>query len=485
MKQHLKILLEKLKNKKVAFLGIARTNTPVIKLLLEYRNKYNIEILALDSVKNSKDAFIRDLISQGIECRLGDNYLEKLDMDIIFRTPGIYYGSKELEKAKNKNIEITSEIEEFIKLHPCKILAITGSDGKTTTTTLISKILMEEGHTVHLGGNIGNPLLQKIKDINDTDIAVIELSSFQLISMKKSPDIAILTNISPNHLDVHKSMDEYVKAKENILRYQRKESLAVLNSETEKKYKLSKICNGKVLFFENRDKINVQKGNKCDYEYKNFKFIKDGAVKENDNIYFIKDEIKDFIIERKDVKLKGDHNVENVLAAICAIYNLVSKDSIVKVLKEFAGVSHRLEFVAKKEGVTYINDSIATTPTRTIKGALSVFNKKIILIAGGYDKNLSFDQLGEKITKSVKILILLGDTAKKIFMSTKSAIIKNKLIDCPEIIFANDLESAVNIAKSHATNGDRVVFSPACASFDLYKNFEERGEHFKKLVGNV
>ena len=218
MKQHLKILLEKLKNKKVAFLGIARTNTPVIKLLLEYRNKYNIEILALDSVKNSKDAFIRDLISQGIECRLGDNYLEKLDMDIIFRTPGIYYGSKELEKAKNKNIEITSEIEEFIKLHPCKILAITGSDGKTTTTTLISKILMEEGHTVHLGGNIGNPLLQKIKDINDTDIAVIELSSFQLISMKKSPDIAILTNISPNHLDVHKSMDEYVKAKENILR---------------------------------------------------------------------------------------------------------------------------------------------------------------------------------------------------------------------------------------------------------------------------
>ena len=485
MKQHLKILLEKLKNKKVAFLGIARTNTPVIKLLLEYRNKYNIEVLALDSAKTSENTFIRDLISQGIECRLGNNYLEKLDMDVIFRTPGIYYGSKELKKAKDRNIEITSEVEEFIKLRPCKILAITGSDGKTTTTTLISKILMEEGYTVHLGGNIGNPLLQKIKDIKDTDIAVIELSSFQLISMKNSPDIAVLTNISPNHLDVHKSMYEYVKAKENILRYQCKESLAVLNSETEKKYKLSKICNGKVLFFENKDRLDVHKENKSNYEYKNFKFIKYGAVKENDNIYFIKGEIKDLIIERRDIKLKGDHNVENVLAAICATYNLVSKGSIIKILKEFSGVSHRLEFVAEKDGVAYINDSIATTPTRTIKGALSSFNKKIILIAGGYDKNLSFDQLGEKITKSVKLLILLGSTAKKIFIATKSASNNSSLSDCPEIIFANDLESAVNIAKSHAANGDKVVFSPACASFDLYKNFEERGKHFKQLVGNI
>lgn len=482
MKSHLTKLLEKLKNKKVAFLGIARTNIPVIKLLLDYKNRYNIEILALDSIKTKEDNFIKYLINNGIECRLGKDYIKKLDMDIIFRSPGIYYSSEDLKKAKDKNIEITSEMEEFFKICPCKTLAVTGSDGKTTTTTIISKILKEEGYNVYLGGNIGEPLLHKIESIKVTDIAVLELSSFQLISMKNSPDIAVLTNISPNHLDVHKDMDEYVKAKENILKYQNKDSLAVLNTDTEKNYKLRNKCKGKVLFFKNNDKKILIDKSLSSTSYKEIKFVQNGAIKENDNIYFIKDKIRDFIIKNEDIKLKGNHNTENILAAICATYNLVNKSSIVKVLSEFVGVPHRLEFVAEKEGVTYINDSIATTPTRTIKGALSLFSKKIILIAGGYDKNISFDLLGEKILEKVKLLILLGDTAKKIFIATKEAANNDSLGNYPEIIFTDNLESAVKTAKTFAANGDKVVLSPACASFDLYKDFQERGEHFKKLV---
>ena len=430
MKSHLTKLLEKLKNKKVAFLGIARTNIPVIKLLLDYKNSYNIEILALDSIKTKEDNFIKYLINKGVECRLGKDYLKKLDMDIIFRSPGIYYSSEDLKKAKERNIEITSEMEEFFI----------------------------------------------------TDIAVLELSSFQLISMKNSPDIAVLTNISPNHLDVHKDMDEYVKAKENILKYQNKDSLAVLNTDTEKNYKLRNKCKGKVLFFENNDEKFLIDKSLSSTSYEEINFVQNGAVKENDNIYFVKDKTRNFIIKNEDIKLKGNHNTENILAAICATYNLVDKSSIVKVLSEFVGVPHRLEFVAEKEGVTYINDSIATTPTRTIKGALSLFNKKIILIAGGYDKNISFDLLGEKILEKVKLLILLGDTAKKIFIATKEAANNDSLGNYPEIIFTDNLESAVKTAKTFAANGDKVVLSPACASFDLYKDFQERGEHFKKLV---
>ena len=338
MKSHLTKLLEKLKNKKVAFLGIARTNIPVIKLLLEYRYKYNIEILALDSIKTKEDNFIKYLINKEVECRLGKDYLKKLDMDIIFRSPGIYYGNADLKKAKKRNIEITSEMEEFFKICPCKTLAVTGSDGKTTTTTIISNILKEEGYNVYLGGNIGEPLLHKIESIKVTDIAVLELSSFQLISMKNSPDIAVLTNISPNHLDVHKDMDEYVKAKENILKYQNKDSLAVLNVGTEKNYKLRNKCKGKVLFFENKDEKFLIDKNLSSTSYKEIKFVQNGAIKENDNIYFIKDKIRDFIIKNEDIKLKGNHNTENILAAICATYTLVNKSSIVKVLSEFVGV---------------------------------------------------------------------------------------------------------------------------------------------------
>lgn len=482
MKYHLEFLLEKLKNKKVAFLGVARANLPLIKLLIKHQNSYNIKLLALDKSKTNKDEDLRYLAKQEVECRLGEDYLKKPDMDVIFRSPGVYYNSRELEEVKkHSDIEITSEVEEFFKIHPCKIIAITGSDGKTTTTTLISKILKENGYRVHLGGNIGIPLLHTLEDIKPEDFAVVELSSFQLISMQNSPDIAVLTNISPNHLDIHKNMNEYVSAKENILIHQKENSLAVLNKKTDEKYNLRNLCKGKVLFFSTNIKEFSSEINPFGSKAGD---LPGGAIEIDGKIYFVNNNVKDFIVERGNIKLKGQHNTENILAAICATYNLVDKNAIISALVKFTGVQHRLEFVAEKNGVTYINDSIATTPTRTIKGALSVFNKKIILIAGGYDKNLSFDELGLEIINKVKLLILVGQTSEKIANSVKKATKDSNSSPgtAPRVVFVDSLESAVNAAKIGSEPGDVVVLSPACASFGLFKNFEERGNKFKELV---
>ena len=522
MLKHLKILLEKFRGKKVAFLGLSRSNLPLVYLFSKHSREYGIKILALDHKKNEEDSEIKKLRAMGLEIRLGKDCLEKLDMDVIFRSPGIYFFSKDLEKAKKENILLTSETEEFFCIHPCKIFAITGSDGKTTTTTLISKILKNAGFSVILGGNIGNPLLDKIKSIKETDIAVVELSSFQLISMKNSPDVAVFTNISPNHLDVHRNMEEYINAKKNILNYQKKESLAVLNTKTDQKYNLSSCCKGKILYFgaydcsegscylgetnclKNKSEKNLsalkREGlkelfKKVTEENINFHskkgidvFLKDkfnnfnGAFNFLGNIYFFDDDNIKYIIKIKDIKLQGKHNVENCLASICATYNLVPLEAIVKTLKEFSGVEHRIELVCKKNGVTYVNDSIATTPTRTIKGALSLFNEKIILISGGHDKNVSFKELAENIIEKVKVLILIGETAKKISSEVESLLSEKKNNINVKIFFAKSMEKAVEIANQNAVAGDVVLLSPACSSFGLYKNFEERGKHFKELV---
>ena len=542
MLEHLKILLEKLKGKRVAFLGLARSNLPLINLFSKYKKKYHFNILALDNLKTKDDREIKKICDLGIEVRLGNNYLEKLDMDVIFRSPGVYFFSKDLNEAKKRNIKITSEVEEFFYIKPCKIIAITGSDGKTTTTTVISKILENSGFRVHLGGNIGNPLLDKVGSIEKDDIAVVELSSFQLISMKSSPDIAVFTNISPNHLDVHKDMREYIEAKKNILIHQKKESLAVLNTETDLEYNLSDCCKGKVLYFSlcdlskkddrsNNFSSSFEKANSLgdlnkspkyefldiishlkksnEYIFKKLNPLKkeeiddlfkkvinkkidfsggkkfcntNGAVDFLGNIYFLKNGKPKFIIKSEDIKLKGRHNIKNCLAAICATYNLVSLEAIVKTLREFNGVEHRVEIIGTKNGVTYINDSIATTPTRTIKGALSLFREKIILIAGGYDKNIPFKELAKKIIEKVKVLVLMGKTAKKISSEVESLLLEKNTKNNLKIFFAKNMEEAVKTAKENATEGDKIVLSPACASFGLYKNFEERGNHFKEIV---
>lgn len=454
--------LNKIKDKHVAFAGISRSNLPLIKIFLEH----GIRTTVCDSsTSDSTQATANSLKNLGAEVSLGKDYLSDIKTDILFRTPGINFLNPAIIKLKESGVIVTSEMEVFFDLCPCTIIAITGSDGKTTTTTLISKFLEKANKTVYIGGNIGKPLLPEIENFSDTDIAVVELSSFQLISMRKSPDIAVVTNLSPNHLDVHKDMDEYINAKKNILLHQSAFSRTILNFDNEITKSFSHLVRGKTLGFTIHDVSD-----KKDFT---------GAYLRSDGMLCMKtlDTITP-IIHRDDIRIPGLHNVENYLTAIAATWDYVSTENICDVAKTFTGVPHRTEFVAEIDKVKYYNDSIASSPTRTIKGTLSLYDQKIILICGGYDKKISFDELGKQISKKVKVLILVGQTAELI----KKAVLNADENKSVTILFASTLKEAVFFARKRALPGDIVSLSPACASFDMYKDFEARGNDFKNIV---
>ncbi len=453
---------ESIKDKKVAFCGLGISNFPVMEMFVNR----GIDVTACD--KREFDALGdngKKAQELGVKLSLGENYLKNLDVDIVFRTPGMRYHMEELNEMRSKGVVITSEMELFFELCPCKIIAITGSDGKTTTTSIIAEMLKNAGKKVYLGGNIGKPLLPEIEKIQKEDYAVVELSSFQLISMRQSPDIAVVTNVAPNHLDIHKDMQEYIDAKKNILLHQGAFSKTVLNLDNDISNSFSKDVRGSLAKFSRRSVVS------------------NGAyLKENKIVY--SDYGKEIdIIDIKDIFIPGMHNVENYMAAISAVWGIVDVDTIVSVAKNFKGVEHRAEFVREFKGVKYYNDSIASSPTRTASGTLSLYDEKIILIAGGYDKNLDYDELGKIICKKVKTLILMGNTADKIEKSTRKA--ENYSENNPAIIRVSDMEDAVAKAEECAVPGDRVSLSPASASFDLYKNFMERGIHFKNIVNSL
>lgn len=462
METKIKQFFEFVKNKRVALCGIGGSNLPLIKLF----RKYGAEVLACDKRDREKLGENAELArNAGAELHLGEDYLENLNADIIFRTPGMKYYMPELTEAQKNGVIITSEMEVFFDLCPCKIIAVTGSDGKTTTTTIISEILKAQGYTVHLGGNIGRPLLPDIERISPEDIAVVELSSFQLISMRKSPDIAVVTNLAPNHLDIHKDMQEYIDAKKNIVLHQNAFGRAVLNLDNEISNSFEEITRGDTLKFSRKN------------------FVENGAYLENDKIIMNFHHTKTEIMSVSDIKIPGLHNIENYLAAICAVWGLAEPETIQRVAQNFNGVEHRAELVREFEGVKYYNDAIGTSPTRTIKGTLSLYDRKIILIAGGYDKKIPYDELGKVIPAKVKVLILFGATADKIEAAAKAAADYQE--NAPVIIRVNSMEEAVQAARDHAVSGDIVSMSPASASFDLYKNFAEKGLHFKKLVNEM
>lgn len=448
--------------KTVSIIGLGVSNMPLMRLMV----KYGATVTGFDKKDSEHIApsVKEELFHQMVPCVLGENYLENIQADYIFRSPGIRPDLKEFQEAVKNGAVLTSEMELFMKLCPCKIIGITGSDGKTTTTTIIAEMLKKQGKTVHIGGNIGTPLLSKIPDMKEDDYAVVELSSFQLMTMDKSPDISVITNIAPNHLDVHKDMDEYVAAKENIFVHQDENGLSVFNFNcpyTEEQLKKAK---GKTRLFSPH------------------KVLENGVCCDDEWIYIMQDGQRENLIKRSDVKLVGFHNVENYMAAAAALYGIVSKENMTAVAKEFGGVEHRIEFVRELDGVKYYNDSIASSPTRTIAGFHS-FNQKVILIAGGSDKHIPFDGLAEEITDHVKALFLVGHTAEVI----KSAVLSAKGYDAEKLpieIFPN-LKEAVNAARNIAKPGDIVTLSPACASFDLYKNFMERGNIFKDIVNNL
>lgn len=438
------------KGKRIAFCGLGRSNLPLINM---YKS-FGAEVIACDkrSFEDLGEVAV-NLKENGVELSLGSEYLNNLDADVLFRTPGMNYNMPELKALREKGIEVTSEMETFFNLCPCKIIAVTGSDGKTTTTTIISEFLKAEGKTVHLGGNIGKPLLPEIFDIKDTDYAVVELSSFQLISMSKSPDVSVVTNVTPNHLDVHKDMEEYIEAKRNIVKFQNADNVTVLNYSNDITRSFAEDLFSEVRFFNKES----------------------GIHRTNEAIYFGDTKVLDI----KDIAIPGEHNVENYMAAIGAVWGIVSIDTIVDVAKNFGGVAHRAELVRELNGVKYYNDSIASSPTRTIKGMLSLFGQKIILICGGYDKNIPYEPLGPVINDKVKALVLIGATAPKI---EKAVIEAENYNDSLVIINANTFEEAVSVSSKIAQNGDIVALSPASASFDMFRDFEHRGNYFKELV---
>lgn len=451
---------EEMKQKKVAFIGTGVSHTELITL---FREK-GIAVTVCD--KRSAEQFqeVYDKLSGlGVEFILGENYLDALtEFDVVFRTPGMYFNNPALTKAREAGVVITSEMEVFFDLCPCKIYAVTGSDGKSTSTTLIAEILAASGRTVHKGGNIGRALLPIIETIREEDAAVVELSSFQLISMRKSPDVALITNITPNHLDVHGTMEEYTECKINLIAHQNAFSRTVLNLDNEGTKALASYVRGKLNWFTRREVPDR------------------GAFLREDGMlcYTEKGDVTP-VVHMDEIRIPGMHNVENFLGVIAALYGDAEIPAIVKVAKEFGGVEHRIEFVREVSGVKWYNDSIATSPTRVLAGLRS-FSQKIIVLAGGYDKKIPFEPMAETVCERVKLLILMGVTADKIEKAVTSA--PNYDPEKIRILHASSMEEAVQLAHQEAQTGDIVTLSPACASFDWYPNFEARGQHFKRLV---
>ena len=430
--------------KNITVIGIGISNLPLIKYLVSLGA--NVTACDRRSAEDLGENYT-ELEKLGVKFNLGDGYLNNLSGDMIFKTPGMRYDVPELLKAKENGSIVTSEMEVFFEVCPSHIIAVTGSDGKTTTTTLIHKMMTDAGYKTWLGGNIGNPLLTDTEKMKENDWVILELSSFQLHTMRKSPEIAVITNISPNHLDMHKDYKEYIDAKKNIMLYQNEGDTLIVNADNQVTADIGKSANGAVKYFSRNGMADV---------YLDGNIIKRGIVE---------------ILNIKDIKIPGMHNVENYMAAIAAVSGLVSKEVIVNVAKTFGGVEHRIELVRTLDGVKYYNSSIDSSPNRTIN-TLRVFPNKVIMIAGGKDKGIPYDEIGPALAEHVKVLILIGATSDKIQEALDAEINKTGNGKDIEVIRATSYEDAVNTARSKAHDGDVVLLSPASTSFDMFRNFE-------------
>lgn len=446
--------LERHRGRKTAVCGVGVSNLPLMRLLrgagmeVEARDKKDLSALG--------DAG-RELERLGVGLISGERYLDDIDADFIYRSPGIRPDVDGFVAATARGAVLTSEMEAFFEVCPARIIAITGSEGKTTTSTVIAEMLKAEGKRVFLGGNIGTPLLDRAPDMTSDDYVVVELSSFQLMTMKRSAPTAVVTNVTPNHLDIHKGMDEYIAAKANVFKHQSGENCVVLNADNDITRSFADIAKGEVRWFSLEEKVE------------------NGAYFDGEWLVSVENGTERRIVRADEIKVPGMHNVANYLTAICAVRGIVGDEAIAKVAREFGGVEHRIEFVREVDGVRYYNDSIASSPTRTIAG-LKSFKQKVVLIAGGYDKHIPFEPLALELPAHVKTLVLCGATADKIESAARA------VEGCPPIVRADGFEQAVIAARDIASEGDIVLMSPACASFDQFKNFAERGEKFKNIV---
>ena len=449
--------------RKVAIIGLGVSNLPLLDYL--YDKKANVTIFDEREYDQIPKDNIEKITNYGFMMHFGKDCMQYLkNFNVIFRSPSCLPTKPELVEEANRGALVTTEVELLMQMCPAKIIGITGSDGKTTTTSLINSILQKAGYKTFLGGNIGTPLFTKLSEMTPEDVVVLELSSFQLMGMEVSPQIAVITNITPNHLNIHKDYQEYIDAKKNIFKYQDENGILVLNYDNEITKECAKEANGKVIFFSSQTKLD------------NGYIVDEDVIKECD------DKVRKHILNTEDVILRGNHNYQNIATAIAATASLVNIETAVKAIKEFKPVEHRIEFVEEIDGVKWYNDSASSSPSRTLSG-INAFKENIVLIAGGYDKNLDYTPLAKPIIDKVKTLILIGQTAGKIYDVVKEELEKeNKNLD---IYMCETLEETIPIAKKNAKSGDVVLFSPASASFDMFKNFADRGNQFKDLVRNL
>ena len=454
---------EYIRFRKVAVIGLGVSNMPLLEYL--YEKKAQVTVFDERTMDEIPSETINKINTYEFSYSFGKNCLEKLNgFNIIFRSPSCLPTRAELQKEADRGAIVTTEVEMLMEMCPCKIVGVTGSDGKTTTTSLINAILKKAGYKTFLGGNIGTPLFTKLSEMEPNDIVVLELSSFQLMNMHISPDIAIITNITPNHLNIHKDYQEYIDAKKCIFKNQNEKGILILNYDNDITRECAKEANGNVVFFSS--KVKLDNG-----------FIVDGEIIKECN-----DKVRKHILNTDEVILRGNHNFQNIATALAATKTLVDTDIAVQAIKEFKPVEHRIEFVKEIDGVKWYNDSASSSPTRTISG-INSFKENIILIAGGYDKNLEYEPLAKPVVDKVSTLILIGQTAEKIYDVVKNESEKeNKKIN---IYMCDTLEQTIEIAKKSAKKGDVVLFSPASASFDMFKNFADRGHKFKDLVNKI
>lgn len=454
---------EYIKFRKVAAIGLGVSNLPLLDYL--HDKKATVTIFDDRNIDELPKEIVEKITNYGFNFSFGKNSLEKLqNFDLIFRSPSCLPTKPELQAEIKRGAIVTTEIELLMKMCPSKIIGVTGSDGKTTTTSLIYAILKDAGYNTYLGGNIGTPLFTKLEEMQPEDIVVLELSSFQLMGMEVSPNIAVITNITPNHLNIHKDFEEYIDAKKNIFKFQNENDILILNYDNEITKKCSKEANGKVIFFSGKEKLD------------NGYIIDEGIIK------ICVDKIRKHILNVDEVILRGEHNYENIATALAATSTLVDLDVAIQTVKNFKPVAHRLEFVRELDGVKWYNDSASSSPTRTLAG-INSYKEEIVLIAGGYDKNLDYKPLAKPILDKVSTLILMGQTSGKIFDCVKEEMEKeNKKIP---IYVVDDLDNAIKTAKKYAKPNQVVLFSPASASFDMFKNAVQRGELFKEKVNKL
>ncbi len=461
--EKLKEFNEYIRYRKVAVIGLGVSNQPLLDYL--YEKKAQVTVFDDRTIDELSKEIVNKVTTYGFEFSFGKNCLEKLKgFNIIYRSPSCLPTKPELREEAERGAIVTTEVELLMEMCPCKIIGITGSDGKTTTTSLVNAILQKAGYTTHLGGNIGTPLFTKLPEIKPNDILVLELSSFQLMNMQISPDIAVITNITPNHLNIHKDYEEYIEAKKRIFKNQDKNGILILNYDNDITRECAKQANGKVVFFSSQTKLN------------------DGYIVDENVIKKCDEKVRTHLLNTDEVILRGNHNFQNIATALAATQSLVDVDTAIEAIKEFTPVEHRIEFVREINGVKWYNDSASSSPTRTLSG-LNAFKENVILIAGGYDKNLDYEPVAKPILEKVSTLILMGQTAEKIFDVVKEeAQNQDKHID---IYMCDSLEQTISLAKKYAKKGDVVLFSPASASFDMFKDFADRGHKFKDLVNNL